>query len=68
MKLEDHFLLGDEVVGLVEKVHEAVQLVRPVVQYFSWIFGALEINHAQQPVNQIAVLFEVYGNDNLSGI
>ncbi len=47
----DHFLLGNEMCGLVDERHEGVEFVRPVVEQIIGVFGPLKVDDASQPVH-----------------
>uniref|UniRef100_A0A6B0V2D8 Uncharacterized protein n=1 Tax=Ixodes ricinus TaxID=34613 RepID=A0A6B0V2D8_IXORI len=47
----DHLLLGDEVAGLAQQGHEAVEVARPVVQHLVGLLVAAEADHPVQPVH-----------------
>lgn len=49
--LVDHLLLVDEVGGLAEQLHEAVEVVRPVVEHLARVLLLGEGDHAGQPVH-----------------
>lgn len=51
LQVVDHLLLGDEMCGLVDKRHEGVEFVRPVVEQVVGIFGSLEVDDSSQTVD-----------------
>lgn len=51
LQVVDHFLLGNEMCGLVDQRHERVEFVRPVVEQVVGIFRPLKVDDSSQPVN-----------------
>lgn len=51
LQIMNHFLLGNEMCGLVDQRHKWVEFVWPVVEQVIGVFGPLKVDDASQPVN-----------------
>lgn len=49
--LVDHLFLVDKMIHLANQIHELIDIARPIIQCFVWIFGSGKVDDPNRTIN-----------------